>query len=237
VELNVIQPESMGCYKADMCLGLEVADGEAMYTQFLGAFAGSYENGPWMGGIKTAEEFRAFLKTSMHADPTTGEMRPYWVPLERNGAKFMLLQGNGAPAGGVFSAKNPAIVEAGGFFLDDVAFVVASKVEIVANKGGIADWLARMWEQNGKDVLIRMGSLRTEMWGTVIVDGQLVFVGLNNGVPLDNFDAKDELLGQSDPAKNGAILSAMLDLYLKITSGFANGSTGKYIGNFSTVHE
>ena len=124
-----------------MCLGLEAKDGAALYTQFLDALAHSYENKQWMGNnIKDAEQLRAFLKTSMHPDPATGEMRPYWMPLERNGANLKLLRGNkkGSYGASVFLDNNPGIEAAGGFFLDDIAFVAASKTEVTANTGGIS---------------------------------------------------------------------------------------------------
>lgn len=230
VEFNQIPAESMGCLKNDMCMGLEVADGEAMYTQLLGAFAGSYENKAWMGGIKTAEELRSFLKTSMHADPTTGEMRPYWVPLERNDAKFMLLQGGNNGGHGLFDSKNIAIQKMGGFFLDDIAFVAASKAEIDANVGGVADWIKKMEQQNGRNVLVNTGG-DIEQWGLVVVDGQLVFVGLNNGTPVDNFPQKERILGQPETKKNGQILSAYYELYIRVYSLFGNNKAKDALSN------
>ncbi|MBV6395011.1 MAG: hypothetical protein HFACDABA_00582 [Anaerolineales bacterium] len=219
---NTIATESMGCFKSDMCLGLEVVDGSARYTELLGAFAGAYENRTWMGGIKTAEQFRAFLKTSMHPDPETGEMKPYWVPLERNGGTFKILQGNGSATGGIFSDKNPAVVEAEGFFLDDIAFVAASKAQMDENEGGIADWIKKMEEQNGRNALIKTSSVPIEKWGLVLVDGQLVFVGLNNSIPTNPDLQKNRLLGQVDTKRDAQIMSAMWELYTRVYGRFAN---------------
>jgi len=224
VEFSQLASETMGCLKNDMCLGLEAKDGAALYTQFLDALAHSYENKQWMGNIKDAEQLRAFLKTSMHPDPVTGEMRPYWMPFERNGVNLKLLRGNkkGSYGASVFLDNNPGIEAAGGFFLDDIAFVAASKKEIDANVGGIADWLQKVEAQNGRYVLMQPGSRSEEVWGFAVVDGQAVFIAFNKNAPLDDFDHPENLLGQADAAANGRILSAMYELYTRVYHEYGN---------------
>jgi hypothetical protein len=214
----------MGCLKKDMCRGLEAKDGAALYTQFLDALAHSYENKQWMGNIEDAEQLRAFLKTSMHPDPVTGEMRPYWMPLERNGVNLKLLRGNkkGSYGASVFLDNNPGIEAAGGFFLDDIAFVVATQSEIASNSGGVSDWLKKVTEQNGSHVLITTGSLGLEQWGFVVVDGQAAFVAVNNGIPPEDHGDKDKLLGQVNSHRDAEILSAMWELYTRVYHEYGN---------------
>jgi len=222
----------MGCLKPDMCLGLEVKDKEAAYQAVVEAFYGEYENKDWMKQMKigSLEAFKTFLKNSTHVDPATGEERAYWIPLTApGGATFKILQGNGAVGGGAtFSDKNPAMVEQGGFWLDSIGFVAASKTEIDVNVGGVADWLKKMWEQNGKKVLLRMGSRNEELWGMTVVDGHLVFVSINSDDPLDVFDGRSEyLLGHSGGKNDAKIASAELQLYLETCAKYGNnrGST------------
>ena len=235
VEYNQLAPETTGCLKNDMCLGLEVGDKEAAYLAVVEAFANGYEIKDWMKqmGFDNAEELLAFLRTSTHVDPATGEERAYWIPLTApGGATFKILQGNGRYSGGIFSDENPAIVAQGGFWLDSVGFVAASKAEIDANTGGVADWLDKMWEQNGEDVLIRMGSRDTELWGMAVVDGQLVFVMVNSDDPLDSFAGRKEaLLGHSGGKNDAKIISAAFGLYLEASVDYGNNKLGKEITN------
>lgn len=231
LEPNVLQPETLGCYKNDMCLGLEAVDGHARYMELLEAFAVEYENRQYMAGMRTADQFLEFLRNSKHADPVTGEMRPYWVPFKKNGAEFRLLQGN--KYNPVF-IPNSAMQSAGGFFLDDVAFIAASKKEVDTNKGGVSDWLNNMWEQNGEGVLVRTSITPVEMWGLTLVDGQLVFVGLNNAIPQNPTFQTDRLLGQPDPNKNGQILSAYWELYVRVHGLYGNSATKNLNRGFIT---
>jgi len=232
VELNTLAPETMGCLKNDMCLGLEVKDKEGAYQAVVEAFYREYENREWMQQMKISslEQFQAFLRTSTHIDPATGEERTHWIPLTApGGATFKILQGNGAVGGGAtFSDKNPAIVEQGGFWLDTVGFVSASKAEIDTNKGGVADWLKKMWDQNGRKVLLRMGSRDEELFGITVVNRQLTFVSINGADPLDAFDGRVEyLLGHSDGKNDAKIASAQLQLCLEASVKYGNnrGST------------
>lgn len=224
---NVIEAWSMGCYDNDMCMDLDVVDGPARYQELANAFVVSYENKAWMAsmGIKDVDGFMKFLKTSTHTDPLTGKERVGWVPLTaKDGkSKFTILQGNGSATGAIFSDKNPAIVEAGGFFFDKVAFVAASKAEIDANKGGVADWIKKMEQQNGRNVLIKTdSSVLGETWGLAVVDEQLVFVGLNRATVPDGFKQKNRVLGQVDVNRDGQIMSAMWELYTRVYEKFAN---------------
>ncbi len=236
VEFNQLTPEAMGCLKNDMCLGLGVKDKEKAYQAVVEAFYGEYENKDWMKQMKISslEQFQAFLRTSTHIDPATGEERTHWIPLTvPGGATFKTLQGNGAVGGGAtFSGKNPAIVEQGGFWLDTVGFVAASKTEIDANKGGVADWLNTMWDQNGRKVLLRMGSRDEELFGITVVKGQLTFVSINGADPLDVFDGRVEyLLGHSDGKNDAKIVSAQLQLYLDASVKYGNNRTKTDITN------
>jgi len=205
-------------------MGLEVADG----------FVASYENRAWMAsmGIKDIDGFMKFLETSKHTDPITGKERVGWIPLYAKDGKstFKILQGNGSAANGIFSDKNPAIVKAGGFFFDNIGFVAASKAEIEANVGGVADWIKKMEEQNGKDALVSPSSIPSELWGLVVVDGQIVFVGLNKSAPVEGFPQKDRFLGQPEPKRNAQIMSAYWELYTRVYLKFANGGRN-FIGN------
>ena len=238
VELNTLAPETMGCLKNDMCLGLEVKDKEGAYQAVVEAFYREYENREWMKQMKigSLEQFQAFLRTSTHADPTTGQERTHWIPLTApGGATFKILQASGTYTSAIFSDKNPAIVEQGGFWLDTVGFVSASKAEIDTNKGGVADWLNKMWEQNGHDSLISSGTIPMEFWGMVVVDGQLNFVAVNNAsdssIP-ENFPYRDRLLNSvNTPELNAQIVSAELELYLKASVRYGNNRTKTDITN------
>ena len=183
--------------------------------------------------ISSLEQFQAFLRTSTHIDPVTGEERTHWIPLTApGGATFKILQGNGAVSGGAtFSDKNSAIVEQGGFWLDTIGFVSASKAEISANNGDIADWLKRMWEQNGKNVLLRSSSVRVEEWGLAVVDEQLVFVTINNASVQDGNKNNDYVLGQVDSAQDAKIASAQLQLLLAASVEYGNNRTKTDITN------
>jgi len=235
-EFSQLAPETMGCLKPDMCLGLEVKDKEAAYQAVVEAFYGEYENRDWMKQMKigSLEAFKTFLKNSTHVDPATGEERAYWIPLTApGGATFKILQGNGAPSGGAtFSDKNPAMVEQGGFWLDSIGFVAASKTEIDANAGGVADWLEKMWAKNGKKVLLQSdNAIPAELWGMAVVDGQLSFVTVNNasdGSIPESFRYKDKLLNTTNaPSMNSKIVSSELQLYLETCAKYGNnrGST------------
>jgi hypothetical protein len=128
---NVIPAGEMGCYHDEMCLGLEVADPHGAYVMMAEGFVASYENRAWMAsmGIKDVDGFMKFLESSKHIDPITGEERSGWIPLVALDGKstFKILQGDGGAADGVFSDKNPAIVEAGGFFFNNIGFVDITK--------------------------------------------------------------------------------------------------------------
>jgi len=230
-EFSQLAPENMGCLKPDMCLGLEVKDKEAAYQAVVEAFYGEYENRDWMKQMKigSLEAFKTFLKNSTHVDPATGEERAYWIPLTApNGATFKILQGNGAVGGGAtFSDENPAIVGQGGFWLNYIGLVAASKTEIDANTGAVADWLKKMWEQNGKNVLLRSSSVRVEEWGLTVVDGRVVFVSINNATPQEGNKFNNMLLGQVDSTQDAKIVSAELQLYLETYAKYGNnrGST------------
>jgi hypothetical protein len=69
------------------------------------------------------------------------------------------------------------------------------------------------------------------MWGIAIVDGQIVFVGINNAVAQDDFPKKDWLLGQTDLERNGAILSSLWKLYLETYIRYGNSSNNQAITN------
>jgi len=215
-----------------------VKDKEAAYQAVVEAFYGEYENKDWMKQMKIGwlEEFEKFLRNSTHVDPATGEERAYWIPLTApGGATFKILQGNGTYSGGAtFSDKNPAIVGQGGFWLDSIGLVAASKTEIDANTGGVADWLKKMWEQNGKDVLLVSGSLSTEAWGVTVVDEQVVFVTINVNNPPEGLWSKKEeqlLLGHSDGKNDAKIVSAQLQLYLEACRKYKNYPGSKDISN------
>ena len=240
VEFNTLAPETMGCLKNDMCLGLEVKDKESAYQAVVEAFYGEYENREWMQQMKigSLEQFQAFLRTSTHTDPATGEERTHWIPLTApGGATFKILQGNGTASGGAtFSDKNPAIVEQGGFWLDTIGFVAASKKEIDANTGGVADWLKEMWDQNGKSILLQSdNSVPAELWGIAFVNGKLCFVTLNNaseGSIPENFPDKDKLLSSTNiPKMNAKIASAELQLYLEACIEYKNYPGTRDISN------
>jgi len=186
--------------------------------------------------IGSLEEFEKFLRNSTHVDPATGEERAYWIPLTApNGATFKILQANGTYTSATFSDKNSAIVEQGGFWLDSIGFVAASKAEIDANAGEVADWLKKMWAQNGKDSLISSGTIPMEFWGMAIVDGHLSFVTINNArnsdVP-ENFPYKDRLLNTTNtPERNAQIVSAEFGLYLDASIKYGNNRTRTDITN------
>jgi len=188
--------------------------------------------------IGSLEEFEKFLRNSTHVDPATGEERAYWIPLTApNGATFKILQGNGAVGGGAtFSDKNSAIVGQGGFWLDSIGFVAASKTEIDANAGGVADWLEQMWKLNGKDVLIVSGSAPIiEGWAMAVgADGRLNFVTVNAAdPPQEVWSAKAQqlLLGHSDGKNDAKIVSAQLQLYLEACRKYKNYPGSKEISN------
>ena len=235
VEYNQLAPETMGCLKPDMCMGLEVKDKESAYQAIVDAFANSYENRAWMSamGLKSTEDFHNFLQNSTHVDPATGEERTHWVPLTApNGATFKILQGTGNVGGSAFfSDKTPAIVEQGGFWLDGVGFVAASKTEIDTNAGGVADWLNTMWEQNGKNVLLRSSSVRVEEWGLVIVGGRVVFVSINNATPQEGNKNNHMVLGQVNSVQDAKIVSAELALFLRASVEYGNNRTETDITN------
>ncbi len=232
---NVIPDWEMGCLKDDMCMGLEVADGHKNYMMMAEAFVASYENRAWLAsmGIKDIDGFMKFLENSKHTDPITGNERIGWIPLVAKDGKstFKILQGNGSAANGIFSDKNPTIVKAGGFFFDNIGFVAASKAEIDANVGGVADLLQKMRVQNGRDFLIRTSSVRIEEWGLGVLDGQLVFMGINNASLPTGFPQGDRLLGQPDPEKNARIMSAYWKLYTDVYGKFANSRHGGSLVN------
>jgi hypothetical protein len=107
--------------------------------------------------------------------------------------------------------------------------VTASKKEIDANEGGIADWLDKIYKQNGKDVFAKFYGSDLEMSGLVIVDGQLFFVAMNNDTPRPDWskNLKESLLGQKDPAANGRILSAFWEMYISVYHKFGNSRPGE----------
>ena len=232
---NVIPAGEMGCYHDEMCLGLEVADPHGAYMMMAEGFVASYENRAWMSsmGIGDIDGFMKFLATSEHIDSVTGEMRKGWVPLVALDGKstFKILQGDGGAADGFFSDENPAIVKDSGFFFDHIGFVAASKKEIDADVGGVAGWIKKMEEQNGGKALVSISSNPIEKWGLVVVDGQLVFVGMNNGTPTNPKFPVEKLLGQTEVKKNGQIMSAFYELYTRVYRFFANSKSGTSINN------
>jgi hypothetical protein len=235
---NVIPAGEMGCYHDEMCLGLEVADPHGAYMMQAEAFVDSYENRAWMAsmGIEDVNGFMKFLANSKHIDPLTGKERTGWIPLVALDGKstFKILQGHEI-ADGLFTDKNPAIVKDKGLFFDKIGFVAASKAEIDANEGGVADWIKKMEEQNGKNVLVSISSNPIEKWGLVVVDGQLVFVGINNGIPTNPKFPVEKLLGQPDPRKNARIMSAYYELYTRVYTKFGNSKSKDGLTNVMLV--
>jgi len=78
------------------------------------------------------------------------------------------------------------------------------------------------------------GSRSEEVWGFAVVDGQAVFIAFNKNAPLDDFDHPENLLGQTDAAANGRILSAMWELYTRVHFQYANDRSNNDLSMYKT---
>ena len=150
-ELTAIQPETVGCASKETCYGIEPKDPAALYKQatealLMGPANQQYFEDFGLGKADYAARM-AWLKASMHVNPTTGQNEGYWLPDKSpKGTEFVILQNDGQEFGQFHTSV--AMQKNGGMRLDDIQLVVFGPDAYKENRGGVKDLYDQMIAEN-----------------------------------------------------------------------------------------
>ncbi len=224
--------ESLTCYKpedvATWCANLEAKDPHAMWQMAINAMIDGPANADyWAETLGKANPTHAeklnWLKNSTHTD-ANGNEAGYWLPAQSpDGTDFLWLSANNGQAKYAEFNINKGVQSAGGVSVKDIGMVVLTPDAFNANKGGIKDWWRAVIDANRGSYPIFGGvkSIYTpqEVYGLVVVEGKLVFVGgsPNLGEPLPKYKPR-MIVGSGENAIR--VFGAMFDTFLRAMTQF-----------------
>ena len=235
-ELTAIQPETVGCASKETCYGIEPKDPAALYKQatealLMGPANQQYFEDFGLGKADYAARM-AWLKASMHVNPTTGQNEGYWLPDKSpKGTEFVILQNDGQEFGQFHTSV--AMQKNGGMRLDDIQLVVFGPDAYKENRGGVADLYQQMIAENvnfngAYGPLKREGTLQksAQVYGLTVLDSgeSVMFFAGNTDNDREYLSASNNKYSSDyiggDGSKTAQLASAMWEVYMRVMNTY-----------------